>query len=263
MQQPETSAEAHLGTTIKALGTEDFAPALYRWLSHSYDIDNTTMLAYFQSRRPQVLFTQSRAPQVHERLEEDYLSGAYLLDPFHDLHVRKVPAGLYRLRDIAPDAFLRNEYFAAYYRRTTLIDEFAYVANPAEGVSVHVCLGRDASSGRSFSQRDMEIAQKIAPVACGLCEKQWAALSSSGDYTDAAVTGRLIAALQDKHGIGLSPRQAEVALLILRGHSTVSIALRLELSPQTVKVFRKQLYRKCGISSQGELFSLILPLLAA
>ena len=262
MERPEGSAEDHLGRAITALGSEGFAAALYEWLSHSYDIDNTTMLAYFQARKPQVLFTQSREPKVHERLEEDYLSGAYLLDPFHDLHVRRVPAGLYRLRDIAPDAFLRNEYFAAYYRRTTLIDEIAYVANPAEGVSVHVCLGRDASSARSFSQRDVEFAQKIAPIACALCEKQWSGLSSSGDYTDAALTERLIHALLDEHRISLSPRQAEVALLILRGHSTVSIALRLDLSPQTVKVFRKQLYRKCGISSQGELFSLILPLLA-
>jgi DNA-binding NarL/FixJ family response regulator len=54
-----------------------------------------------------------------------------------------------------------------------------------------------------------------------------------------------------------------VALLILRGHSTPSIGLRLGVSPQTVKVFRKQLYQRCGISSQAELFSLMLPLLNA
>ena len=50
--------------------------------------------------------------------------------------------------------------------------------------------------------------------------------------------------------------------MILRGHSSVSISLRLGISPQTVKVFRKQLYRKCGISSQAELFSLVMPLLS-
>jgi DNA-binding CsgD family transcriptional regulator len=47
----------------------------------------------------------------------------------------------------------------------------------------------------------------------------------------------------------------------LRGHSSVSIGLRLGLSAQTVKVFRKQLYRRCAISSQAELFALMLPLL--
>jgi DNA-binding CsgD family transcriptional regulator len=59
----------------------------------------------------------------------------------------------------------------------------------------------------------------------------------------------------------LSPRQAEVAVLVLRGHSSVSIGLKLGISPLTVKVFRKQLYKRCSISSQAELFQLMLPLL--
>ena len=71
----------------------------------------------------------------------------------------------------------------------------------------------------------------------------------------------LAEATRRHHGIHLSARQAEVALLILRGHSTMSIGLRLGLSPQTVKVFRKQLYSRCTISSQAELFALMLPLL--
>ena len=72
----------------------------------------------------------------------------------------------------------------------------------------------------------------------------------------------LISAMTREHGVALSPRQAEIALLILRGHSSVSIGLRLGISAQTVKVFRKQLYRKCRISSQAELFSLLMPLLS-
>jgi DNA-binding CsgD family transcriptional regulator len=35
------------------------------------------------------------------------------------------------------------------------------------------------------------------------------------------------------------------------------------VSPQTVKVFRRQLYARCGISSQAELFALLLPLLTS
>ena len=255
-------AEAYLGRAISALGTDDFPASMYQWLHQSFDIDNTTMLAYFQNRRPQILFCQAKVPNVHDKIETDYISGAYLIDPFHELHVARVPAGLYRLRDFAPDQFQRNEYFASYYRRTTLIDEFAYVAYPADGVSVHVCLGRDASSGRLFSQRDMEIAQRLSSIACSLVTKQWSGLSSSGDYTDAALVEHIRRRLESDHGISLSQRQAEVALLILKGHSSVSIGLRLDISPQTVKVFRKQLYRKCQISSQAELFTLFMPMLA-
>ena len=56
---------------------------------------------------------------------------------------------------------------------------------------------------------------------------------------------------------------SQEALLILQGHSSVSISLRLGVSPQTVKVFRRQLYARCGIGSQAELFALLLPLLTS
>ncbi|MBD1548544.1 helix-turn-helix transcriptional regulator [Roseibium aggregatum] len=256
------SAERHLGSAISALATDQFEFKLYQWLTRCFEVDNTTMLAYFQNRVPEILFTQAVEKRVHERLETDYVPGAYLLDPFHALHVDNAPPGLYRLKDIAPDQFHRNEYFAAYYQRTTLIDEMAYVACPAEGVSVHICLGRDMSSGRRFSLRDMQKAERITPIVCGLIEQRWSSLQSSGDFRDEDLADHLIAAMNSEHGVSLSPRQAEIALLILRGHSSVSIGLRLGISAQTVKVFRKQLYRKCRISSQAELFSLLMPLLA-
>jgi len=256
------SAEKQLGQTISAIGTDRFENAMFQWLVRCFQIDNTTMLAYFQNRKPEVLFAQAVERSVHEKLETDYLAGIYLLDPFHALHVERAPAGLYRLKDIAPDQFQRNEYFASYYQRTTLIDEIAYVGYPSDGVSVHICLGRDASSGRRFSSRDLMMAERLSPIACGLLEQHWSGLQSSGDYSEEDVMNRLIAAGEKRLGVKLSPRQAQVALLILRGHSSVSIGLQLGISFQTVKVIRKQLYRKCNISSQAELFSLFMPLLS-
>jgi len=256
------SAEKHLGRAIAALSSDRFEFALFEWLNRCFEIDNTTMLAYFQNRVPEIMFTHAVEKRVHEMLFSDYVPGAYLLDPFHALHVEKSPPGLYRLKDIAPDQFHRNEYFAAYYQRTTLIDEMAYIAYPAEGVSVQICLGRDKTSGQRFSARDIQKAERIAPIVCGMIEQQWSGLQSTGDYRNDDLAGHLIAALERENGVTLSPRQAEVALLILRGHSSVSIGLRLGISPQTVKVFRKQLYRRCGISSQAELFSLLMPLLS-
>ncbi|MEJ8475720.1 helix-turn-helix transcriptional regulator [Roseibium algae] len=256
------SAEKQLGLAISALTTTKFEYLLYQWLSRCFEIDNTTMLAYFQTRVPEVLFTQALEKSVHAKLESDYVPAAYLLDPFHSLHVEEKPPGLYRLKDIAPDQFHRNEYHAAYYQRTSLVDEIAYIAYPATGVSVHVCLGRDKTSLRRFSARDLQKAARIAPIVCGLIEQRWSSLQSSGDYRDEDLAANLISSMILEHGVCLSPRQAQIALLILRGHSSVSIGLRLGISGQTVKVFRKQLYRKCGISSQAELFSLLMPLLS-
>ena len=54
-----------------------------------------------------------------------------------------------------------------------------------------------------------------------------------------------------------------MALYILRGHSSLSIGLNLDVSPETIKVFRRQLYARCGISSQAELFALLMPMFAS
>ena len=54
-----------------------------------------------------------------------------------------MPAGAYRLRDVAPDAVHRSRYFLDYYEQTTLLDEVTFVAWPAAGVSLNLCLGRD------------------------------------------------------------------------------------------------------------------------
>lgn len=251
------ATQEHLATAIEALGSRLFSEKLYAWLCRCFEIDNGTILAYYQTSKPDVFFSQSTIRQVHEHMEADYLSGTYLLDPFHDLHVNKSARGLYRLRDCAPDSFHRNEYYAKYYAGTTMLDEVCFHATLPKGVSVQVCLGRDKSSGRSFSARDLNTARKLSSIVCSLVTVQWKDLSASGDYTDETLLAHLKLQLLEHKGIRLSDRQCEVALLIMRGHSTISIGLCLEISPQTVKVFRKQLYRKCGISSQAELFSLM------
>jgi len=258
---PAEEAEQRLAEAIGALGAETFAPALGHWLNAVLEQDNITVLAYFPGRAPRALYTLSPNEKVHGNFERIYVAGAYLLDPFHDLHTTQAPPGLYRLSEIAPDQFHRNPYFLDYYANTTLIDELTFVGYPATGVSLHVCLGRDASSNARFTAREIARARQLSPIVVALIERQWADLAAQGPYSEGEVTLRLIDSLEAAHGVKLSKRQAEVALLVLRGHSSVSIGLRLGISPQTVKVFRKQLYRKCAISSQAELFNLLLPLL--
>lgn len=256
------AAPQYLARAIRSLGGDGFPDALARWLRAELHQDNVTVLAYFDGRRPLLILRSAQVPAVHENLDRVYLAGAYLLDPFHDLHANRAPPGVYRLSDIAPDQFHRNPYYLDYYRATTILDELTFVTYPAPDMSLHVCLGRDASSNTRFGAREVAAAQALSPVVLALADRHWAGLDAQGDYSGTAVTDRLIAMLDKAKGIRLSPRQAEVALLILRGHSSMSIGLKLGVSAQTVKVFRKQLYRKCAISSQAELFHLMLPLLS-
>jgi DNA-binding CsgD family transcriptional regulator len=259
MQPDPQSANSLLAHAITQLGGAGFPAAFAGWLQSLAAPDNLILLAFRDSGPPEVLLRQSRAPLVFSRLESEYLPGAYLLDPYHGLHLAGAVPGLYRLRDIAPDAFQRSRYFTDYYRQTTLLDELAFLVAPAPGVTLTLCLGRDATSGRAFAQREVEACESLAPVAIALARRHWSGLAASGGARGEGAL-RLSQGLEGQ-GIALTARQAEVALLILQGHSSGSIGLRLGVSPQTVKVFRRQLYQRCGISSQAELFALMLPLL--
>ena len=232
-----------------------------RWLRTLANHDNTTILAYFRDETPQILLTDSETIAVHQNMSHVYLSGAYLLDPFYELHNSGADSNLYRMSDIAPDQFSRNQYFLEYYQRTTIIDEIAFIIWPSPQISIHVCLGRDVKSKRRFTIREISSTKQVLPIVETLVCKHWGNLRFSSDDHGENVLERMVRLVSETHNINLTKRQAEVALLVLRGHSSASIGLRLEISPQTVKVFRKQLYRKCNISSQAELFALVTPLL--
>jgi DNA-binding CsgD family transcriptional regulator len=251
-----------LSAAILAIGSPRFGEALRAWLETACPFDNFAIIAFFQNRSPQVLMTYARESRVFERIDSHYVKGAYLLDPFFSLHQNGAADGLYRLTDIAPDQFQRNEYFKSYYTNTTLTDELAFFASLTPDISVTVCIGRDATTASRFSPKDYNAALQAAPLVNALVKMNWADLKPADLDEPEDIVEHLRQRVFEAKDISLSPRQAQVALLILQGHSSVSIGLTLGISPQTVKVLRKQLYRKCHISSQGELYYLIAPYLS-
>ncbi len=259
----ENVAAGLLAQCITSLGTLNFPDHLAAWIKSVLATDNVLVVAYFRQRPPEALFMDSRHTAVHRCIESVYLQGAYLLDPFYELHVTQAAEGVYRLLDVAPDHFWRSQYVEDYYNSTTIIDELAFSSNPAEGVSIHVCAGRDATSRRKFSKLELVAAERIAPIITAFSHANWFDLAGTKVIAETNVPQDLIERCERERGVKLSKRQAEVALFILKGHSTASISGQLGISPQTVKVFRRQLYAKCGISSQAELFSLMLPMLGA
>lgn len=258
---PDETEESQLSAAITSLQSPRFPNDLDAWLHKCLSFDNVTILAYFQNQAPILLLYKGKTSKTLDNIAKVYLAGAYLLDPFHDLHINTVPVGVYWLRDISPDKFLNNRYYLEYYKRTKMLDELAFVTYPAAGVSLHICLGRDDNSNLDFTPHDLATARRIAPLVSSLASIHWNELKSEGEYAEGEITARLIKEMERRHGVLLSPRQAEVAMLVLRGHSSVSIGLRLGVSFQTIKVFRKQLYKKCHISSQAQLFNLMIPVL--
>ncbi|WP_322088640.1 response regulator transcription factor [Burkholderia sp. BCC1999] len=56
----------------------------------------------------------------------------------------------------------------------------------------------------------------------------------------------------------MTAHELDVIRLILSGRSNKEVANKLEISVETVKVHRRNIYAKLSINSQSELFSLFL-----
>jgi DNA-binding CsgD family transcriptional regulator len=256
----EPRFETELAKVVASLGRPGFEEALWQMLAAMVRPDNMLVLAYSDGGPALELFRRAGDERVFGKLQSTYMAGAFRLSPFYGLHLQRAEEGLYRLRDIAPDAFQRSRFYVEYFGQTTIIDELDFTIWLGAGLSLNLFLGRDGQSGKVFSASEIAACRRIAPVVAELARAHWPVPKLSVQPVE-DTPAKLAAAAEARLGIALSPRQAQVALLILKGHSTLSIGLKLGLSPQTVKVFRKQLYARCRISSQGELFALMLPLL--
>jgi len=106
-----------------------------------------------------------------------------------------------------------------------------------------------------FRRRELETTQCNLPLLASLCRQHFGSSSySQENLAGKAEEQRLEYALERFGEPSLTPREHEVAVRILKGHSSKSLAREIDISPETVKIHRRNIYRKLVISSQSELF---------
>ncbi|WP_339885928.1 LuxR family transcriptional regulator, partial [Vreelandella maris] len=209
-----------LADTIMAMGTPALPQHFSRLVKRLAAFDNLIIIAYHGENRPAVLYREYTDPVVYLPMDSQYLGGDYLLDPFYHEHLRGEVQGIRRLKDVAPDHFRHTHYYKNYYQQTTLLDEVAIFANVTESDTITACFGRDRSSGKPFNKRELKNLHQCETTLSSLLKKHWQDYRFEGviKAAPAPLEERLREALNQQHSIRLSPRQAEVALFILRGH---------------------------------------------
>lgn len=254
-----------IARVIAAQRTPEFAPQLVAALGTLIEFDFSVMFAYRGDERPLDLFDNFGATR-REVFVTIYQEGPYLLDPFYQACRDNVPPGLYRIRDLAPDRFYQSEYFRSYYVSTGLSEEIAFlIALPGE-VRVVISLMR-AGNRQGFSEREMNRLREVEPFVLAAAGYQWESLSARFSTNKIDPEYEILERYLDYafRNFGrslLTPRECEVVSLVLRGHSSDSIARVLNIAPGTVKIHRRNIYAKLGISSQANLFSLFISALS-
>ena len=244
---------------IASLGSPAMPGILDRSLSRLVPFDMTVAFAYPDANRP-VLLHDGLAEQGTSQALENYLNGAYLLDPFYTACAQRVVPGLYRMRELAPDNFFAGEYVNSWevhpcisMESGSLAEEIGFMVKLQSGFMASYSLMRK-NGQEKFSGAEMEILRQVEPVVRQAIHLHWRDLQAGSDRP-APREALLESAFQSFGADRLSIRERLIVQLILRGHSTLSIANSLNIAEGTVKNHRKSIYAKLSIGSQQQLFT--------
>lgn len=180
---------------------------------------------------------------------DPYLGGMYLLDPLYHHAIRFPADGLLSLDQLMPEGFRHSDYYRHYYASIGLQDELMLCSSLDSVVLV-------LSMGFYNCRSPKGLRQKLAHIQplLGAFIKEAATNLVLAETSDGVP--ELLGELDGQEA--LSPREQQVAQLILRGFAGKAIARQLSISPETVKIHRRHLYRKLGVASQAELFGRFL-----
>jgi DNA-binding CsgD family transcriptional regulator len=246
----ELAFHQRLGRVMEQLGGDGFWPALAAFLRHVVAFDSWAAMVFRPGQPPQVLY-EGDGDLMDDALFDEYLRVFYELDPFYLFTVDSFKPGLYRLDEVAPEHFKVTEYFKRYFSFNVVEDEVQFLLPfSPEGV-----LSLSLGSKARFT--DIEFgslclyAPWVLPTMNVAAQLQVKASGLASNHTM-----NLQAQLRQSGRPRLTEREAQTATLLLAGHSTKAISLQMAISPETVKVHRRNLYEKLGVSTQAEIFSL-------
>lgn len=241
---------------VAQLGSDRLPGALCGMLRAVAPISHVVVFAYRGAARPLALFDDF-PPDRKQIFVVQYQAGPYLLDPLYLATSRPEVEGLFRLKDLAPDRFYQGEYFRNYYIQTGLAEEIAFLVKlPMDVTLIFSLMQKD----RAFSGREFRAFAGMVPLVNAAVRRHWADIwqrfaGPSATPQQPPPPGDLGRAFA-QFGIAiLTPREREVVEYTLKGHSAEATGAILNIAPGTVRIHRRNIYSKLGISSQGELFA--------
>jgi DNA-binding CsgD family transcriptional regulator len=252
---------ALLGDLVSQVGEPGFPDALAQTLGHLTQFAYTVTFAYNGPDVPLCLH-HTFPPKQYAIHVSEYEVGPYLLDPLYKAATNGVRSGVFRLGDVAPDQFYKSEYYRSYYVQTGPVDEIAMFI-PGNGSWTIVTSLMRPHSHPAFSIRELRALRCVEPLLGRIAQAHWRTdqrlKAVKPEQDDKDMLRRTVEDALRRLGMPLlTPRETEVVGLVLRGHSSESIANILGISAGTVRIHRKNVYAKMRISSQRELFSIFM-----
>jgi len=189
-----------------------------------------------------------------------YLESLYLLDPVYDHFLRGTLPTCALLHDICPDDFFESDYFLKYWSSVKIVSEFSINAHYDDDTVLHVPLSRTEGS-EPFSPADMDVLNAVSPAVVAIMRHFWDARKASleSGTTEADSFHTHLRYVMDNFGCSLlTAREMDIMQLTMRGYSDKLSARELDITPGTVRNHKKSIFSKLHVSSQGQVFGLLL-----
>jgi DNA-binding CsgD family transcriptional regulator len=238
---------------LESDSAERVADNLIEGVGQAVEHNGTCLLAFHADAPPEVLH-HTLEPEGERHYVKRYLAGPYLLDPLYELALDSGKPSMCRFRDATPDRFHSSEYYRQYCERTHLKDEMDFLVDVDDDTSLALVIGRRQ---KLFSKTELARLELIEPVVRAAMRRVWEKWQAAGERSapDRAIHQRLTECYENFGDGVLTQREREITQLLLRGHSSKSVARKLDIAPGTVMVHKRNLFQKLGITSQFELFS--------
>jgi DNA-binding CsgD family transcriptional regulator len=196
-----------------------------------------------------VILSHDIPAHLHELYFNRYLSFAYLEDP---LLARVQNNRASQIVQINPEIcpLKGTDYYRTYYKDLSLQDEIDFWLPMTNGDALVLSLGRKAAIA---TQEEISTLQNTSALVKSVLGNYYRSLPDSTDARQ-----RAHSTMPSNIEKLLTAREKEIVYLMVSGKGTKELARHLDISIQTVKVHRRNIYSKLSISTELQLCSLYL-----
>jgi DNA-binding CsgD family transcriptional regulator len=253
---PQHIEATDLAEVVASLGDDSFWDVLLDVLRRYVPFGSFAVFTYRDGRFEDALSLDVSAAD-QDALEKHYYKGAYVLGPWYP-YILAGKSGFWTLDEVAPAGFKSSTYFKRYFGPSNIRDEGDWIVDCGDGLITKASMTRYKQEGR-FLKKEFRFAEENSPLIASLIQKHMRLKSPSPSVSETDYRLRLLEYGADV----LTAREREVLQLMIRGHSIKSCARELDISTETIRVHRSNVYRKLKVPNQSLLLAEVVEFLIA
>jgi len=248
---PANPVAGDVTSAVLAIGRPDFPKVLIDTLRRQAEVGHCMVFALSRAGAARCLLDAGNIP-IGGDLGAAYAGQFHESDPNRDALFEAEGSAPIVLPQFAPRMY-GARYRKIFFQDSGIVDKCATAIWTGD-TCFYVNFYRIAAQGR-FSAAQRERLETIAPAI---------AASVARHFQEAGTPDQSLAALFATRPplSALTPREQEVCRRILAGFSSEAISQALRISLHSTLTYRKRAYERLGISSQNELFAIVLRLLS-